>query len=359
LIGTCADKHLRQQYLPLNHLAQCWRRGIAVGTLRRSPVCATLGMLLMGCGAAAGQSVQSGPPLSRTNAEEVASTFRTRIEDVARALRNEPRLKNLSEQQLIDRVEFVLGNTLFILLHEMGHVHISEMKLPVLGREEDEADTFAAITMLRVGTSFSERVLANASQGWFFSERRNQQTGAKPLYYDAHDLSPQRAYQIVCLMVGSDPAKFKSLADDAKMPESRQQSCKQVYAKASRSWDMVLAPYRRAADQPETKINVIYGDAEGIFEVFAHSFRATRMLETVAERSASRYVWPAPFTMEMVSCDGPNANWDDEARILKVCYQLPFDFAQLYLAYAPTAPPVALANPKQKGRAASPRRATR
>jgi hypothetical protein len=230
----------------------------------------------------------------------------------------------------------------------MGHVHFSEMKLPVLGREEDEADTFAAITMLRVGTGFSERVLANASQGWFFSDRRNQQTGAKPLYYDEHDLSPQRAYQIVCLMVGSDPAKFKSLADDAKIPESRQQSCKRDYAKAVRSWDMVLAPYRRAADQPETKINVVYGDAQGNFEVFARSFRATRMLETVAERSASFYAWPAPFTMEMLSCDGPNASWDDETRRLKVCYQLPFDFAQLYQAYAPAGPPLALANQKQK-----------
>jgi Putative metallopeptidase len=325
------------------------REGIAVESLRRRPlVCATLAMVLIGCRAAAGQSVQSGSPSLRAGVEDVARGFQTRIEEVARALRSEPRLKNLSEQQLIDRVEFVLGNTLFILLHEMGHVHFSEMKLPVLGREEDEADTFAAITMLRVGTSFSERVLANASQGWFFSDRRNQQTGAKPLYYDEHALSPQRAYQIVCLMVGSDPAKFKSLADDAKMPESRQQSCKRDYAKALRSWDMVLAPYRRAADQPETKINIVYGDAQGDFEVFARSFRATRMLETVAERSASLYAWPAPFTMEMLSCDGPNASWDDETRRLKVCYQLPFDFAQLYQAYAPAGPPLALANPKQK-----------
>jgi hypothetical protein len=325
------------------------REGIAVESLRRrSLVCATLAMFLIGGRAAAGQSVQSGSPSLRAGVEDAARGFQTRIEDVARALQNEPRLKNLSQQQLIDRVEFVLGNTLFILLHEMGHVHFSEMKLPVLGREEDEADTFAAITMLRVGTGFSERVLANASQGWFFSDRRNQQTGAKPLYYDEHDLSPQRAYQIVCLMVGSDPAKFKSLADDAKMPESRQQSCKRDYAKALRSWDMVLAPYRRAADQPETKINVIYGNAQGNFEVFARSFRSVRMLETVAERSASFYAWPAPFTMEMLSCDGPNASWDDETRRLKVCYQLPFDFAQLYQAYAPVGPPLALANQNQK-----------
>jgi hypothetical protein len=132
------------------------------------------------------------------------------------------------------------------------------------------------------------------------------------------------------------------------MPESRQQSCKRDFTKASRSWDIVLAPHRRGPDQPETKINVSYGDAEGNFEGFARAFRAIRILETVAERSASGYVWSAPFTLEMLSCDGPNAGWDDEARTVKICYQLPFDFAQLYLAYVQAAPPQTTVNQKSK-----------
>jgi hypothetical protein len=312
--------------------------GLTMGSsLRYLPVCTTLGVLLVGCGAAFGQSTAPGPP-----------SFQERIKEVARALQNQPRLKDLSEQQRIDRVEFVVGNTLFILLHELGHVHFSEMHLPVLGREEDEADTFATLTLLKIGTSFSQRVLANASQGWFLSERRDEQTRAKPLYYDEHDLSPQRAYQIVCLMVGSDPAKFKNLADRAKMPESRQQTCKRDYNKASQSWDVVLAPYRRGPDQPETKINMTYGDTDGNFEVFARAFQAVRILETVAERSVSTYVWSAPFTLEMRSCDGPNAGWDDETRTVKICYQLAFDFAQLYLAYVQAAPPQATVNQKPK-----------
>jgi hypothetical protein len=306
-------------------------------SLRHLPICAILGMLLVGCGSAFGQSASSGSP-----------SFQERIKEVARALQNQPSLKDLSEQERIDRVEFVVGNTLFILLHELGHVHFSEMHLPVLGREEDEADTFATLTLLKVGTSFSERVLAKASQGWFLSDRRDQQTRAKPHYYDEHDLSPQRAYQIVCLVVGSDPAKFKDLADQAKMPVPRQQSCKRDFIKASRSWDIVLAPYRRDPEQPQTKINVSYGDAEGNFEGFSRAFRAIRILETVAERSASGYVWSAPFTLEMLSCDGPNAGWDDEARTVKICYQLPFDFAQLYLAYIQAPPPQAIVNQKPK-----------
>jgi hypothetical protein len=51
-------------------------------------------------------------------------------------------------------------------------------------REEDAADTFAALAMLKIGTSFSQRVLAAAAKGWFLSDRRDQQTGPSLCFYD-------------------------------------------------------------------------------------------------------------------------------------------------------------------------------
>jgi len=294
--------------------------------------------LLLGCGAASAQP----------------SPFQARVEELARALQSYPRLKNFSEQQRTDGVEFIVGNTLFVLLHETGHLFITEMELPVLGREEDAADTFAALAMLRVGTSFSQRVLAAAAKGWFLSDRRDQQTGATPLYYDEHNLSQQRAYQIVCFMVGSDLAKFKSLADEINMPEARQTRCKEEdYPKASRSWDKVLEPHRRASGQPGTTINVAYGDAEGDLEIFARSFRQIQMLEAVAERAAADYVWPAPFSMEMQSCGRPEAVWMDKTRTLRICYNLAFDFAQLYFAYLPATPQPVSTNQKRKRKSKS------
>jgi hypothetical protein len=242
-------------------------------------------------------------------------------------------------------VEFVISNSLFVLLHEIAHVMIDEWNLPVLGREEDAADVFAALAMLKMGTSFSRRVLANASKGWFLSDRRDRETGAEPIYYGEHNLSQQRAYQIACLMVGSDPVKFRNLADEIKMPQSRQQSCEEDYTKVLRSWDMVLNPHRRAPDQPEMKINVVYGEAEGDFEVFARSFRSLRLLEAVAERAAAEFTWPAPFTIEMRSCGRPEAAWANKTRTIRVCYELPFDLTQLHVAYATERPAT---NPKRK-----------
>jgi Putative metallopeptidase len=292
-------------------------------------ICAPLGVLLLGAGSILAQPAPSDLP-----------SMQARIEAGARMLQNNPRLKNLTEQQRIDRVEFVAANTLVLLLHEMGHAHISEMHLPVLGREEDAADTFAALTMLRMGTEFSQRELAEAAKGWFLNDRRDQQTGEKPLFYDEHNLSQQRAYQLVCLMVGSDPVKFKGLADDSKMPESRQRTCKRDYAKAASAWAAVLAPYHRAPGQPQTQIKIVYGDGKGMFDAFAQIFRSIRFLETVVEHAAD-YAWPSPFTLQMQTCGHPGSDWDDEARIVTMCYESAFDFAELYRAYVPLTPPPA------------------
>jgi hypothetical protein len=221
--------------------------------------------------------------------QSASPSFPERIKEVARELHNQPGLKNLSEQERIDRVEFVVGNTLIVCFTSWTTSISARCTCRYLGEKRTRPNTFATITLPKIGTNFSQRVLGTASQDWFLSERRNEQEKAK-LHYGVHDVSSQPAYQIVCLMGGSEPAKFKKLADDVKMPDPCRQSCKQGYVKASRSWDMVLAPYRRRSDQPEAKINMSYGDAEGDFEEFARAFRAIRILETVAEGSASIYV---------------------------------------------------------------------
>jgi hypothetical protein len=280
---------------------------------------AALCALLFGAGAVSAQPVQS--------------TLQQRIEAAAKAALNSPRLNGLTEQQRIDRVEFVAGNTLVLLSHEMGHVLISEMHLPILGREEDAADTYAALRLLTIGSSFSQHELADAAQGWFLSDRRDQELGEKPLYYDEHNLGRQRAYQILCLMVGSDPNKFKGLADQMKMPESRQATCKRDFTKASTAWETVLKPWLRQPGDPETKFDVIYGDGNGKYDGIVNMYRSMRFLETVAANSAAHYKWPHPITLKMESCGHPGTDYDDEARVVSICYETPFDFAELYRAY--------------------------
>jgi Putative metallopeptidase len=144
------------------------------------------------------------------------------------------------------------------------------------------ADSFAAVRLIKVGSSFSNRVLTEAAEGWFLADRRDSKSGDKVAYYDEHGLNQQRAYQIVCYMVGSDQDKFKALATDVKLPEERQDTCAGDYSNAAYSWDLLLKPHRRAPDQPKTKIDVVYGPATGRFEVARQAASSIRLLETVA-----------------------------------------------------------------------------
>jgi len=260
--------------------------------------------------------------------------FQSRIDAAALALRDSnPRLKSLSAKYLQGLAEFVSGNMLFVLLHELALASITEMRLPVLGRMEDAADSFAALRLIRIGSDFSNRVLTEAAKGWFLADRRDQKTGVKVAYYDEHGLNQQRAYQIVCLMVGSDDEKFKDLAKETKLPEERQDSCAGDYSNAAYSWDLVLKPHRRAPDQPKTEIDMVYGLAEGRAAIAQRVARDIRLLQTVAEHVANDFVWPMPFSLEMQSCGFPDARWDLATHKLTLCYELAAEFADLYRDY--------------------------
>src|SRR5262249_40443519 len=129
---------------------------------------------------------------------------------------------------------------------------------------------------------------------------------------------------------GTPPEKFKELADATRLPESRRASCQGDYSNASWSWSKALDPHRRSAGQPKAEIETLYGRGEGKFDVYARSFHSIRLLETVAEVAADRWVWPRAFTLEMQGCGEPDARWRFASRKLTLCYEMAAEFAELY-----------------------------
>jgi hypothetical protein len=292
-------------------------------------VCAVIGPLLAGVSTAA-QSPSPGAPEAKESLKTGSEQFQARAVEAARAVENLPGLKKLSSQQRQRLVEFVAGNLLYALTHELGHALIAEMDLPVLGREEDAADAFAVVAMLNVRTEISDRVLTDAASGWFFSDKRSRAHGIELRFYHEHGLEQQRAYQIVCLVVGSDPSRFAELAAQVTLPERRQKSCQRDYARASRSWSRILEPWVRSKEQPIQKMNAVYGPATGELEPIAEAVRDIRLLETITDFAAERYAWPRPITLEMKECGHPDVYWDPATQRISMCYELAEDFAALY-----------------------------
>jgi hypothetical protein len=253
-----------------------------------------------------------------------------RMVEVAKKAENAPSLRGMSPADRKELIEFVFGNMLFVLLHELGHVHIAEMGLPVLGQEEDAADSFAIISMLVVGSKFSDKVLMQATRGWFAAARRDTRRRVKPAFYDAHSLDQQRAFRVVCLLVGSNPEGFRQLANDSKLPQERQETCGADFSNAQWSWEKVLTPHLRNTDEPMTPIGTSYQDGGAAFNGIAQVFRDLGLLEGAANFASVAFRWRAPYALEMRSCGSPNSSWEAPSRKLVLCYELVKDFIDLY-----------------------------
>jgi Putative metallopeptidase len=265
-----------------------------------------------------------------------ADQFAAKVDLAARALENDPTLKPLTHEQRKALIEFVAGNMLFALNHELGHALVSEMGLPVLGKEEDAVDAYAVLTMLAIGNSVSDRVLNETISGWFLDANRNAVEGTRVPFYDAHSVDKRRAYDIICLMVGFDPNKFAAAADKAQMPAERQGTCQGDYSNASWSWTTVLRLHLRPPSHPKQKFTVRYGPGQGQYDAIAKAFQTVGILELVADLANDHYVWRRPITFEMQTCGTPNADWDLAGHRIYLCYEMAQDFADLYRGYGLT-----------------------
>jgi Putative metallopeptidase len=133
-----------------------------------------------------------------------------------------------------------LSATVFIFYHELAHMLINELDLPITGKEEDVADQFSSILLSNAGSSGQTAVLAAAQ--WFGSVQGPQ---GRIKYMDEHSLNEQRAYYLVCLLYARQPDKFQKLVDRLGFPEERLRKCTAEYRQITRSWEIMMRPYLR------------------------------------------------------------------------------------------------------------------
>jgi len=246
---------------------------------------------------------------------------------------NQESAMKASEQNPRDKADFVIGNMLFVGFHEMGHALADQFHLPTLGRAEDAADAFATIALLDAGSDFSVSVLIQAARGLFLSDRRDRKQGEELDFSDAHGLDRQRAYQIICLMVGSDKEQFLQLAESVRMPKDRQRTCATDYQNARYAWQSLLESHRHTDDQPATPTEVAYEAGQGSLERYARSFRSVELLEALSDYVSGHYVLPRPIKMLLASCGMTNATWISSTNTETLCYELADDFFELYDGY--------------------------
>lgn len=147
-----------------------------------------------------------------------------------------------------DLEQAVLDATQFIVEHELGHALIDQYDLPVLGREEDAADSFAAFVAVELHDD-GEKVIAATDLFAAFADTAKaaeQVTGTvadESEFSDPHASDLSRFYTISCLVYGADTARYADVVANLGLSKTRLSSCATQWRQASDSWHQVLDPH--------------------------------------------------------------------------------------------------------------------
>ncbi len=174
---------------------------------------------------------------------------------------------------------YVSGVLTVVLLHEMGHMVISEYDIPVFGREEDAADRFAVAVLtptsrdddgpLNASGITKANALMVALQFWHDLHTRTGMDKAIPIaaWADEHGLPEQRAYDMACLLYGSDTSRFAALARGVQLPPEVRPRCVRDAGTNDASWRKVIKPHLTDAAYPANDpANAVRAGAEvGVF----------------------------------------------------------------------------------------------
>jgi len=234
-------------------------------------------------------------------------------------------------QVLNDAMAFAMHDAAFTIYHEVGHMLVGELGIPVLGKEEDAVDTLATLWLLNdEDQDYAFNALIDASDGWYFNAVNSTGSGVDEFsYYDEHSLDIQRAYAMVCLMVGKDPDNFGETADNYELAAEQQENCSYTYEQAAVSWGTLLSQFELNGDV-SAPIEVIYDEA-GDYEDFAVALQEEGLLERAADEITNVYALPQPVTFRATQCGEANAYYDPSASEVTYCYELAAEMFNLYV----------------------------
>lgn len=157
----------------------------------------------------------------------------------------------------------------FFFLHELGHYLIDQCNLPVLGKEEDAADSFAVYMSLKMDKP--DIALDGAITFMTLTQYGLESTP----YWDEHSFNLQRAYSILCWIYGSNPEQYSFIVQAA--PELQTRNCSLEYERTIEGWDNLLQKCKKKYSLDLNSVNpfsvsLIYisllgrsPDGEGLF----------------------------------------------------------------------------------------------
>lgn len=251
----------------------------------------------------------------------------------------------IPEAERLDlRREYILANTEFTILHEIGHVAFQEFDVPLFGHEEESADTFATILMILnygidVDPKHMDRLLMVSAE-WYDEWKLLDARDAAHSYWDEHPLSIQRFYNINCLAFGANEQMLGLLLDHPSdlLPVERGWFCDREFARARAATFWLYDRHRKTPATPDRgerlktpMITVTYDEpeTEEVKQAYA-LLRSAGIAERIARRLDELIAWPHPVSINFVSCGASTeAYFNQRVRGIFICAGLITQFGQM------------------------------
>jgi Putative metallopeptidase len=150
----------------------------------------------------------------------------------------------------------IIGPTVAVFLHEVGHAVFDMLQIPILGREEDAADQFAAYLQLQINKDEARiLILGNAFFGQKETHDAMQKVPKLVEFADEHGLPAQRYFNMLCMAYGSDRKLFADAVTQWHLPAERAENCEAQYEQFKRAFDKLIGPYvdRKQLDRIRNK----------------------------------------------------------------------------------------------------------
>ena len=204
--------------------------------------------------------------------------------------------------------EFAENVTTHLLMHELAHALIREFDLPVLGNEENIADSFATLFIEQTMPDRAEAIIKDRTRFWLAEARARGEINLK----GEHAPDARRAYRAACWLYGADPEAFPSLPSWAGLSDQDAYGCADAAPELLRSWRRVLRPNMMPDGMTSSEFRVVYEDGPMTAMVEEHG-----LLEEVGD-IIGRFDWHSLITLHFDRCD-KGAYWRRNGRTIVLC----------------------------------------
>ena len=216
--------------------------------------------------------------------------------------------------------QFVSSNMVSTFYHELGHALIDVLALPVLGREEDAADTLSTLLIHSIWEEESAVAMVYDTANAFLMYAAEAETsGYETPYWGEHSLDMQRYYNLACLFYGANPDQRDDIARELELPEDRAERCPDEFLLAEESWGGLLADL---APGPRSKgLRMVDADPNN------------PLVALIAEEVTSLnkvYGLPVWIDVRVEPCGEANAFYDPSESTITMCTEYAEDMLRIW-----------------------------